>query len=292
MPKKTLTIGMAVYDDYDGVYFTIQSLRINHQICNSNHVEFVVLDNNPSSKRGQATEKFLKGSVNNSKYIPKEGNCTSFNKYEIVEHSDGKYILILDCHVLLESNAIDYLLDYYMENKNCKNLVQGPLMYDSLKYFSTHFDQQWRGGMYGTWATNHEKLKENKPFEIPMQGMGLCSFEKNNWPGIGKHFQGFGAEEGYIAEKFRQNGGKNICLPQLKWCHRFGRPDGVPYKLTLEDRVWNYFIGWLELTNDQNHDMIKGIYEHFKERIPQKSLDGLLQRAIITIQGDNNAASK
>jgi hypothetical protein len=41
-------------------------------------------------------------------------------------------------------------------------------------------------------------------------------------------------------------GGKAICLPQFKWMHRFGRPNGVPYKLALEDRVWNYFVGWLE----------------------------------------------
>ena len=50
--------------------------------------------------------------------------------------------------------------------------------------------------MYGVWATNEEKYKQGQPFEISMQGMGLCSFEKR----ISQHSERFGAEEGYIAE--------------------------------------------------------------------------------------------
>lgn len=274
---------MATYDDFDGVYFTIQSLRMHHEMCNTDHVEFVVLDNNPDSKHGEATKKYVKGSLKNAQYIEKRGDCSSFNKYETVNHANGKYILILDCHVLLEKDSIEHLLNYYVDNKNCKDLVQGPLMYDSLKSFSTHFKPEWRGNMYGTWATDYENLNRNKPFEIPMQGMGLCSFEKNNWPGIGKFFKGFGGEEGYIAEKFRRNGGKNICIPQLKWCHRFSRPHGVPYRLILEDRIWNYFSGWLEATKDPEHEVIKGAYEHFKDKIPRGSIDNILEQAKKTI---------
>ena len=40
---KKLTIGMATYDDYDGVFFTIQSLRMHHRICNTDAVQFVVM---------------------------------------------------------------------------------------------------------------------------------------------------------------------------------------------------------------------------------------------------------
>jgi hypothetical protein len=32
MNNKLLTIGMATYDDYDGVYFTLQSLRMYHPV--------------------------------------------------------------------------------------------------------------------------------------------------------------------------------------------------------------------------------------------------------------------
>ena len=44
--EKTLTIGMATYDDYDGVYFTVQALRLYHREV-ARDVAILVLDNNP-----------------------------------------------------------------------------------------------------------------------------------------------------------------------------------------------------------------------------------------------------
>jgi hypothetical protein len=280
--NKVLTIGMATYDDFDGVFFSIQALRMYHDICNTDAVEFVVLDTNPTGEHGKAVNNYMKSLGKKGRYIPKEsGEISSFNKYEIADYASGKYVLIIDCHVLLQQEAIENLLKYYHQNKNCNNLVQGPLLYDDLNNISTHFKPEWRGDMYGTWATNIEDYKKGQPFEIPMNGMGLCSFERKNWPGISKHFKGFGGEEGYIAEKFRQNGGKNICLPQLGWNHRFGRPSGVKYRLTLEDRIWNYFVGWLEIKQDRNDQMIKDIYNYFKTRIPEDNLNSLLNEACL-----------
>ena len=269
---------MATYDDYDGVYFTIQSLRLYHDICNTDQVEFVVIDNNPDNKHGKETKNLITNKIK-GQYIPYNKTVSSFNKYKVAEHANGKYILIIDCHVLIEKGGIDILLDYYKNNHDCKDLIQGPLWYDDLKHISTHFDPVWRGDMWGIWATNNEKYKEGKPFEIPMQGMGLCSFEKSNWSGINPHFKGFGAEEGYISEKFKQNGGRNICIPQLRWNHRFGRPNGVPFRLYLEDRIWNYFVGWLELYKDPEHEKIKSIYDHFKDKIPPGQIDNIFERA-------------
>lgn len=270
---------MATYDDFHGTYFTIQALRMYHDICSTDDVEFIVLDNNPTGKHTKALKDFLTGWVGKqAKYIPYTEKVSSFNKYKIVDHATGKYVLILDCHVLLQRGSLDSLMNYYNQNPDCKNLVQGPLLYDDLKNYSTEFFPQWRDSMYGTWHTNKEADALGQPFEIVLQGMGLCSFEKKNWPGICPHFRGFGAEEGYIAEKFRRNGGKNICLPTLKWVHRFGRPDGVPFRLMTEDRVFNYFVGWLEITKDPNHHMVTSTYEHFKDKIPGR-IDQLLDEA-------------
>jgi glycosyltransferase involved in cell wall biosynthesis len=280
MSNKLLTIGMATYDDFHGVYFSLQALRMYHTICGMNQVEFVILDNNPNSNHGRAIKDFVTGWVgNDAKYIPYEEKSSSFNKYKIVDYASGEYVLIMDCHVLLQPNSLDYLLEYYINHPNCKDLIQGPLWYDDLKNYSTEFSPQWRDSMYGTWHNNQEAYLKNEPFEIPLQGMGLCSFKKSNWPGISPHFRGFGAEEGYIAEKFRRNGGKNICLPQLKWVHRFGRPEGVPFPLKLDDRIFNYFVGWLEITKDINHEMVTGTYEHFKDKIPKENLDALFEEA-------------
>jgi hypothetical protein len=284
MHKKLLTIGMSTYDDYDGVFFSIQALRMYHQLCNTNYVEFIVLDNNPTSIYGQECKKFVNGQQN-MKYIEYGEKPSSFNKYKIVDYSDGKYVLIIDCHVLIQRDGIANLITYFNNNPDCKNLVQGPLLYDDLNNVSTHFDPRWSGDMYGVWATNSELYEsgDGEPFDIPMQGMGLCAFEKSAWMGINPSFRGFGGEEGYIAEKFRKNGGRNICLPSLKWNHRFGRPSGVKYPLILEDRIWNYFVGWLEITRDPEHQMIKDIYEYFKNKIPSGSIDNIFNSAKLLI---------
>jgi hypothetical protein len=278
--SKLLTIGMSCYDDFDGVYFTMQSLRMYHDLCKANEVEFIVLDNNPGGEHGAATKKFIESWAHSvARYIPYTEKNSSFVKYDIAKHATSKYVLILDCHVLLQPNALTALIEYYSKNPNCKDLVQGPLIYDDLLNYATEFNPQWQNSMYGVWKTSKESYLVGKPFEIQLQGMGLLSFERANWPGISSHFKGFGAEEGYIAEKFRRNGGKNICLPQLGWMHRFSRPAGVKYPLILEDRVWNYFIGWLEITQDPQHEMVQGAYEHFKDKIAVERVNELLEQA-------------
>lgn len=288
-----LTIGMATYDDYDGVFFSIQSLRMYHPICRDQSVQFVVLDNNPKSSHGHECSNFLTNAVPGSKYIEYNGKPSSFNKYKIVNYADGEYVLIIDCHVLIENNGIENLLNYFDQNYPCNDLIQGPLWYDDLVNVSTHFDPVWRGDMYGIWASDRQSYDSRLPFEIPMQGMGLLAFKKSAWRGINQNFVGFGGEEGYIAEKFRSWGGKNICLPSLRWNHRFGRPNGVKYPLILEDRIWNYFIGWMEITKNPEHEFVQKIKEHFKNRIPENSINNIFNRAknLIFNEGDNYANS-
>ena len=58
------------------------------------------------------------------------------------------------------------------------------------------------------------------------------------------------AGSGYIHEKIRQRGGRTLCLPFLRWLHRFGRPLGLRYPNRWEDRVRNYMIGFTELGLD------------------------------------------
>lgn len=289
MPK--LTIGMATYDDYDGVFFSIQSLRMYHPICSDQRTEFIVLDNNPSSHHGKECKKFVENAVK-GRYIPYDQKPSSFNKYKIVDYANGEYVLIIDCHVLVQDGGIQNLLNYFDYTFPCPHLVQGPLWYDNLNNISTHFEPVWRGDMYGIWATNQQAYDMGLPFEIPMQGMGLLAFKKSAWKGINQHFKGFGAEEGYIAAKFRQWGGSNICLPDLKWNHRFGRPNGVQYPLILEDRIWNYFIGWMEITRNPNHKFILDIKNHFKQRVSEQSINNIYEQAkLLIFKGENYANS-
>jgi hypothetical protein len=277
--SKLLTIGMATYDDYHGVYFSLQALRMYHSICSTQDVEFLVVDNNPEGAHGKAVQNGIKGWMSHqARYIPYTEKASTAVRNEIFKNAQGKYTISIDCHVMLAPGAVDKLLEYYNKNPDCKDIVQGPLWYDDLRNYSTAFKPEWRDSMYGTWMTDKEAFEKGEPFEIPMMGLGMFSCETKNWPGFNPHFRGFGGEEGYIHEKFRRNGGKAICIPQLKWIHRFGRPDGVKYPLKLEDRVWNYLVGWLEITQDPNHHMVTSTYEHFKPKLPNR-IDQLLAEA-------------
>jgi hypothetical protein len=279
--KKELTIGMATYDDYSGVYFTIESLLLYHPIAKSNSTEIIVVDNNPSGNHGKFNQKLINGWLKHKvKYIPFVDKKSTAVRNEIFNNAEGKYCISLDSHVMLAPGSLDSLLDYYQKNPDCKDIVSGPMLYDNLNGYATHFKPTWGGDMYGQWDRDEESMKKQQPFDIPMMGLGVFSSETKNWLGFNKHFKGFGGEEGYIHEKYRDNGGRSICLPGFKWIHRFGRPDGVPYPLALEDRIWNYFIGWLELKSDPEHPMLQEIYNNFKTRIPEKRLQSIFKKAI------------
>ena len=93
-------------------------------------------------------------------------------------------------------------------------------------------------------------FEDVKSFEIFSQGLGLFFTAKEHWLRFNDHCRGFGGEECYIHEKYRKNGRKAICLPFLKWLHRFQRPDGVKYELTIRNKVRNYVLEFTELGLD------------------------------------------
>ena len=71
---RKLTIGMATHDDYDGLFFSIQSIRMHHKEV-LDDVEFVIIDNNPFSKHGEAIQNFIKNIKEPFQYLP-------FTKYQ------------------------------------------------------------------------------------------------------------------------------------------------------------------------------------------------------------------
>jgi hypothetical protein len=130
--------------------------------------------------------------------------------------------------------------------------------------------------MWGVWATDprgHDP--DGKPFEIAMQGLGAFSCRKVAWPGFNPRFRGFGGEEGYIHEKFRRAGGRVLCLPWLRWAHRFSRPKGVPYPLYVEDKLRNDLIGHAELGLD-----LRPIITHFAEHLPTEKIEAVMADAL------------
>jgi hypothetical protein len=96
--------------------------------------------------------------------------------------------------------------------------------------------------------------------------MGVFACRRAAWPGFNPRFQGFCCEEGYIHEKIRGGGGRVLCLPFLRWLHRFDRPAGVPYRPKWEDRIRNFLIGYDELGLDP-----APVFAHFTEVVGPES---------------------
>jgi len=237
------------------------------------HVEILVIDNNPSGKYGKFCRKLMK-SVPNGRYIPFDKWKSPVVKGKVFENAQTPFVMCMDSHVMLPLGTVQRLLDFYAANPDTMDLYQGPVVYNDLTTVSTHMKPEWRGQMFGTWRTNDDgKNVDNPKFEIPMQGMGLFSCRKDAWLGFNPHFRGFGGEEGYIHEKFRQAGRTTWCLPFLRWIHRFDRPGGVPYTLTAEDKVRNYFHGWIELGLP-----VEDVINHFCEWRPRPHWERLLEK--------------
>lgn len=116
-----------------------------------------------------------------------------------------------------------------------------------------------------------------EPFEIYAQGLGLFLTRKVSWLGFNEHARGFGGEECYIHEKYRQAGRKTICLPFLKWVHRFDRAEKVKYPLSDSSKVKNYLLEFLELGLD-----FTSVKDYFvkENRVSEQEFNTLLDEAL------------
>jgi len=267
---KPLCIGMATYDDYDGVYFTAQSIRLYHPEVTP-ETEILVIDNHPDGPCASEL-KALGNWIEGYRYIPWSRTPGTSVRDIVFREANAEFVLCVDSHVLFVPGALRKLLDYLAANPQTPDLLQGPLLYDDLRTLSTHMEPRWSCGMYGVWGNDERAADPNAPpFEVVMQGLGVFGCRRTAWPGFNPRLQGFGSEEGYIQEKFRRAGGRALCLPFLRWVHRFGRPLGARYENSWEDRIRNYLIVANELGRDGSD-----VVEHFRAYLGAESADRIV----------------
>lgn len=260
------SVGISTYDDYNGLYFTIQSLKLHHPLVN----EVVVIDNNPKTKIARFNKDLANTSNNNFKikYVEYRDKVSTSSREEVFKYVNNNYVVICDSHVLFATGAFESLKYFYENESKPYDFIQGPLIYDNGIDISTHFNKKWGSYMYGQWETRHT---QERWFEIDAQGLGAFACKKDEWLGFNKHFDGFGGEEHYIHEKYRRKGGRCICLSGFKWMHRFNRPEGIPFPNNLEQRFKNYIIGRMEFNLDYDD-----VIEAFKEGLSADSIDNAI----------------
>jgi len=143
-----LTVGMAAYDDFHGVAFTVQALRMGHPVD-----EIIIVDNHPSSPHGLATKKFAASCGSSVRYVPfEESTGTTQTREQIFREAKSDAVLCCDCHVLFRPNAIARLKQWYANNPETGDLHHGPMAINSLGNWHTHFNNYWRSRMWGTWG--------------------------------------------------------------------------------------------------------------------------------------------
>ena len=263
---------MPCYNDYSGAWFTTQALRLNHT---SSDMEFLIVD----TKGDDTLKTFVTTwGKENCRYVREvEPHGTAPAKNKVFEHATGEFVLCIDSHVLFMPDSISSLLQYLKDNPDFDGLGYGVLVYDNLADCSVKMEPVWRGHMWGIWAKNIKIDKvPSEPFEIWGHGGGCFLSRRDAWLGFHKDFRGFGGEEGYLPEKYRKHGKKVLCLPFLKWVHRFGTPIGTGYSLQLQDRIRNYLIGFRELGLDT-----KPIFDHFGQAETDKVMQSLGQDIVI-----------
>ena len=230
-----LTIGIPTHSNYTEVWFTVQALRLYHDLTDC---EILIVDNASCEHTRKFVEAQGEGLIRYVRENSAQG--TAYAKNKVFEHALGDIVLCVDSHVLLTPDAIESI-------EPTDDLITGPLLLANQKEYYTDLKPVWRSGMWGIWGDVKKDLPVD-PFEVWGMGCGCFYTNRKSWLKYNEQFRGFGGEEGYIHEKYRQAGRKVICNPALIWHHYF-RPDmsSVKYPLLLKDKARNYLIGLKEL---------------------------------------------
>jgi len=155
--RPRLTIGMATYDDFKGVKWTVQNLRINHADT-LRDCELLIVDNNPGSKEGEATRIFTDKLTDDSvsagvRYVAHPFPVgTTAPREAVFREAHGDAVMCIDPHVMPSAGTIRRLLDHYDQHPEAVDLFCGPLLTDRLVECETHFTDVWRAQMWGGWA--------------------------------------------------------------------------------------------------------------------------------------------
>lgn len=276
--KPILTIGMATWDDYAGVWATVQAIRMYHREV-ADQIEILVVHNRPwlRDAEGRRVEnpdakatRCLIGEKPEDGWLGKQGRYIAYDQIIgttaprdlIFREAQGEIVLVIDPHVMLPAGALAKLIDYHKANPESVDLLHGPGLYDDLvdRNVNSHMEPIWREKMFGIWGNDKRAHDpDGDPFEIPMHGLGLFAMRKAAWVGMPENCRGFGGEEGNLQEKVRQRGGRVLCLPFLQWAHRFAyEGQQITYPNNDYFRIRNYLIWHRELKKPYDD-----ICEHF-----------------------------
>ncbi|MCK5604197.1 hypothetical protein KAR91_20080 [Candidatus Pacearchaeota archaeon] len=278
-----LTIGMACIDNFEQVWFTIQSLTLAHPRL-MEECQILVVDNNPASANGRQTARLV---INlgkhrcNTKYVPMDNpKGTQPARNRVFKESDSPWTLCMDSHVILHGHdhegTLKSLFDYIEEFPDSEDLLTGPC-WGSIKCQGTQQNLSWRHTALGIWHITEEGMNlKGKPFEIPQQGLGCMVMRSDKWPGFHPEAENVGGCETYLCQNVRDHGGRVLCAPFLRWSHYFAPGGPKNYTPDLNWRFRNYLKSHI----DQGFDPA-GVIHEYKDKIPIEVAKEILDEVLM-----------
>src|SRR5215469_3971732 len=102
--RKTLCIGMATYDDYDGVYFSAMAIRLYHPEI-ADDTEILVVDNHPNGPCA-AELKALENRIPGFRYIAFDQIGGTAVRDLVFREANADFVLCMDCHVMFAPGSL------------------------------------------------------------------------------------------------------------------------------------------------------------------------------------------
>src|ERR1700732_4145738 len=127
-PRRLLTIGMATYNDYDGVYFSVEALRLYHPEI-TDDTEILVIDNNPQGPCAGALKR-LENYVTGYRYYPYDSFHGTTVRDLLFREANSEYVLSMDSHVFFPQGSLSRFVDFLRQQHHTLDLWQGPLLSD------------------------------------------------------------------------------------------------------------------------------------------------------------------
>ena len=203
-----LTIGMATYNDFNGVYFTLQALRWYQDMRDT---ELLVIDNYGC----QNTKELVEGWVHGGRYLlATEVRGTAAPRDLVFREARGEAVLCCDSHVLFAPGAIKRLKEYYREHPDCADLLQGPLVYDDSRGYPRTLNPSGgaRCGGHGQ-PIPGGRIRRGNRSRYPCKAWGPSVAGRDAWPGFNPMFRGLGGKKATSMKS--SAGGRAVPLPAL-----------------------------------------------------------------------------
>lgn len=285
MNDRKLTIGIYVYDDYDGVRYLIDSIRINNPEILSN-IEFVIIDNCPDTTNSNALMEFLTTSVKNVAF-----NYVAYGRYpnhayrfEAIELAKTPYVLVTESKTQFTPGSLKSLIDFFDSGMDEGRIITGPRIKDDFSDVMTHFKYEWNGEFYGVAEKDPRVDSQVEPFEIEGILPGVFAIRKADWRKISR--AAFASNGAYAEDvvlsmrKFLTLGKRPLCLPTFKWTCRMIKTNGKNIPDSVLNRFHNYATAFLQLGLN---DKLIELKTQYAEKITNERMDEIISKCKISL---------